>query len=230
RPEILSRSCRGERALRADRSFAPQQPRHLRRNRAGAERLQLHAGAGEEAGRAGGLVRDRAGDRAIECRRRRAAGAAPECRAVVLRVSDRRRAALLRQHGLRADEYNGAVAVEGCEDSAHRSDPLARRIGEVDETVRGYSVSPSLSTPAARRAPSSHWGRRSPPVRISFSRVCSSAAFFSARSSSDAALSRSTTTMPSASPTIRSPGLTATPPQEIGQLMRPGASLVGPFG
>lgn len=58
----------------------------------------------------------------------------------------------------------------------------------------------------------------------------SSFTFLAAKGSSDSILSRSTTTTPSASPRTKSPGWTVTPPTVTGCPMRPGTSLVGPFG
>jgi iron(III) transport system substrate-binding protein len=83
------------------------------RGAARAQHLQLHAGAGEEEGRADRLVRARTGDCAFERGRRRQACAAPECGHAVLRLSARRRPAVLRQHGLRAQQHPGAVTAEG---------------------------------------------------------------------------------------------------------------------
>eukprot|EP01022_Parablepharisma_sp_SALTPOND_P029698 TRINITY_DN743_c1_g4_i1.p1 TRINITY_DN743_c1_g4~~TRINITY_DN743_c1_g4_i1.p1 ORF type:complete len:1335 (-),score=475.41 TRINITY_DN743_c1_g4_i1:5534-9538(-) len=93
-----------------------------------------------------------------------------------------------------------------------------------------HSDSPSASTPPLRNAPSSQDGRNGPPVRISVRRLVSSATFLAAAASREAAFSRSTTTTPSASPTIRSPGCTLVPPTDTGQFTRPAMFLVGPLG
>jgi hypothetical protein len=61
-------------------------------------------------------------------------------------------------------------------------------------------------------------------------RVVSSSSFLLASSTRPAPWPVSSTTTPSASATTRSPGFTVTPPTDTGQLMRPGTSLVGPFG
>ena len=88
--------------------------------------LQLHAGAGQEEGRADRLVRPRAGDRALERRGRRAARAASERRAAVLRIPARRRTAVLREHGLRAQQHEGRLAAQGHQDRADQSRARSR--------------------------------------------------------------------------------------------------------
>ena len=72
-PRLFPRARREERHLPAPRPHAAQQHGGLGRSAAGAHRLQLHARAGEEEGRADRLVRARAGGRALQRGRRRAA-------------------------------------------------------------------------------------------------------------------------------------------------------------
>lgn len=56
-------------------------------------------------------------------------------------------------------------------------------------------------------------------------RVFSYSSFFSALKRTSSIFSFGTTTTPSSSPIIRSPGMTDTPPQEIGLCNSPGPSL-----
>src|SRR5213594_3897793 len=103
----------GEKGLQFFRDLVAQNGSSAR-----AHRIQLHARAGEEKGRADRLVRARARSGPLQRDRRRPPSAASERGAPLLRIHAGRGAAVPGENGLRALEHPGAFPVQEREDRA----------------------------------------------------------------------------------------------------------------
>src|SRR5437868_6724305 len=137
RARHLPRDRGDQRHLRTQRALASRQPRAVGRSAVRHHHAQQRRGAREEAGQAGRLDRARAGRGARQQHRRDAQGAAPACRAALLRVPDRRRRpASFRQPRIHPGEPQRCLAARGREAARHRPRGGARSGREVGQALQ----------------------------------------------------------------------------------------------